>query len=109
MAIGQDGHGFMADAVGRVIRELEAGLAATQGHHEQAALAYDSLLATRLSTGHRFAHAVLTVDAASALPPELVPEGAIETARLLLDDLGAVPLLARLDAGVRSATEAAST
>lgn len=109
VAIGQDGHGFMADAVGRVIRELEAGLAATQGHHEQAALAYDSLLATRLSTGHRFAHAVLTVDAASALPPELVPEGAIETARLLLDDLGAVPLLARLDAGVRSATEAAST
>ncbi|MGA7687712.1 MAG: hypothetical protein WCA29_00595, partial [Jiangellales bacterium] len=74
---GQNGRGFMADAVGRVIQALEAGLAAVQGHHEQAALAYDSLLATRLSTGNRFAHAVLTVDAISVLPPGLVPEGAI--------------------------------
>ena len=109
MHIGHDASGFWSSSGRQAIRALEAALAAVRGDHDEAALAYDSLLATRLSTGHRFAHAVLTVDAASALPPELVPEGAVETARLLLDDLGAVPLLARLDASVRSATEAAST
>jgi hypothetical protein len=42
----------------------------------------------------------LTVDAVSVLPAELVPEGALETARPYLEELGAVPLLARLDAVV---------
>jgi class 3 adenylate cyclase len=101
--------GFRVDSVRRAVRAIEAGLDALQGRHREAARTYDSLLATQLSTGHRFGHAVLTVDAASVVPPGLVPEGAIETARHLLDDLGAVPLLARLDASVRSATEAAST
>ncbi|MGA7687769.1 MAG: hypothetical protein WCA29_00880, partial [Jiangellales bacterium] len=106
--IGQDASGFWSSSGRQAIRALDAALAAVRGDHDEAVLAYDSLLATRLSTGHRFAHAVLTVDAVSVLPPGLVPEGAIETARPFLEERGAVPLLARLDASVQASTEIAS-
>jgi hypothetical protein len=37
------------------------------------------------------------VDAAAVLPPDLLPAGAVETARTYLEEIGATPLLARLD------------
>lgn len=100
VAVGRELSGFRVDSVHQAIRAIDAGLAALAGRHREAALAFDSLLANRLSTGHRFAHALLTVDAASVLPAEFVPEGALEAARDHLAELGAAPLLARLDAVV---------
>ena len=103
VAVGRELSGFRVDSIRQSIRGAEALLAALEGRHREAAVAYDSLLANRLSIGNPFAHAVLTIDAASVLPPELVPEGALETARPFLEELGAVPLLARLDAVVPTA------
>ena len=103
VAVGRGLSGFRIDSIRQSIRGAEALLAALEGRHREAAAAYDSLLATRLSTGNPFAHALLTIDAVSVLPPELVPEGALETARHFLEELGAVPLLARLDAVVPTA------
>jgi class 3 adenylate cyclase len=79
-----------------VSRALEAGIEALDGRMREAAAAYDGLLAGRLAAGDRFMHALVTIDAVTVLPPELVPEGAVETARDFLEELQAVPLLARL-------------
>ena len=106
--IGTSTSGYLPDMVRQEVRVIEAGLAALDGRYREASLAYDSLLAKRLSTGNRFSHAVLTVSATSVLPREHVPDGAIETARPFLEDLGAVPLLARLDAAVASSTHVVS-
>jgi len=77
-------------------RGLEAGVAALEGHVREAAAVFDSVLASRLAAGDPFMHALTTTDAVAVLPPELVPEGAIETARAYLEELRAEPLLARL-------------
>jgi len=75
----------------------EAALAALDGHVREAAAAYESVLAERLARGDRFVHAQMVLDAVAVLPPDLVPEGAVETARTYLEELGAAGLLARLD------------
>ncbi|MGE5226540.1 MAG: adenylate/guanylate cyclase domain-containing protein [Planctomycetaceae bacterium] len=77
-------------------RELEAGLDALEGRVREAAAAFDQVLATRLAQGDPFMHALMTADAVAVLPPDLVPEGAVETARTHLEGLGATPLLDRL-------------
>jgi hypothetical protein len=92
---------------GSTRRALEAGLEALEGQPRDAAAAYESFLAERVAKGDRFTHALATVDAVEVLPAELVPEGAVETARDFLERLGAEPLLARLArAGVREVSEA---
>ena len=55
------------------------------------------MLAGRLASGDRFTHALVTLDAVAVLPEDLVPEGAVETARAYLEELRAGALLARLD------------
>ena len=75
---------------------LEAGVAALDGNATEAANAYDSLLAARLAVGDPFTHALMTLDAVAVLPVELVPEGAVETARAYLQGLDARGLLTRL-------------
>jgi class 3 adenylate cyclase/tetratricopeptide (TPR) repeat protein len=77
-------------------RAIEAGIAALEGHPEEASAIYESVLAGRLAQGDRFSHALITADVVAVLPPDLVPEGAVEAARTFLDELGAIPLLARL-------------
>jgi hypothetical protein len=77
-------------------RAVEAGLAALEGNAAEAANAYDNLLAARLAVGDPFTHALMTLDAAAVLPEELVPEGAVETARTYLEGLGAQGLLSQL-------------
>ncbi len=79
-----------------VRRALEAGIDALEGRAREAAAVYDSVLAGRLASGDRFTHALTTLDAVAVLPPDLVPEGAVETARAFLEELGAEPILARL-------------
>jgi hypothetical protein len=79
-------------------RSFEAAIAAMEGHPKEAAASYEAVLATRLAVGDRFAHAQMVVDATAVLPPDLVPEGAVETARAFLAEIGAAPLLARLEA-----------
>ena len=77
-------------------RALEAGIAALEGRTEESARIYESVLVDWLANGDPFDHAFTTVDAVAVLPPDLVPEGAIETARTYLEGIGAAPLLARL-------------
>ena len=61
------------------------------------------MLAGRLAAGDPFTHALITLDAAAVLPEDLVPEGALASARAYLEELGAQALLARLSAvGVRT-------
>ncbi len=79
-------------------RTIEAGIAALEGRHEQAAATYASVLAGRRSAGDPFAHALVTVEAATALPAHLVPDDAIDSARAHLESIGATPLVAQLDA-----------
>ncbi len=86
-------------------RALEAGIAALEGRTEESARTYGSVLADWLAGGDPFDHAFTTVDAVAVLPPELVPEGAVEAATAYLEGLGAVPLLARL---MRTEAEATS-
>jgi hypothetical protein len=81
--------------VGR--RSFEAGLAALEGRSTDAVAAYDAVLAGRLAVEEWFMHALIVVDAAAVLPPDLMPAGAVETARTYLEGIGATPLLARLD------------
>ena len=50
----------------------------------------------RLAAGDPFTHTLITLDAAAVLGDDLVPEGALETARSYLEGLGAHALLARL-------------
>jgi hypothetical protein len=83
-------------------RGLEAGVDALEGHVREAAAAFDTVLASRLAAGDPFMHALTTTDAVAVLPPELVPEGAIETARAYLQELHAEPLLAQLTRAVRA-------
>jgi tetratricopeptide (TPR) repeat protein len=78
-------------------RALEAGVDALEGRTREAAGAFDSILASRLAAGDPFMHALLTADAVAVLPRDLVPEGAVETARAYLEELGGAPLLARLE------------
>ncbi|HEY8018001.1 MAG TPA: adenylate/guanylate cyclase domain-containing protein [Actinomycetota bacterium] len=77
-------------------RALEAGIAALEGRTGEAASAYGSVLADWLGNGDPFDHALTAVDAVAVLPADLVPDGAVETARAYLEELGAAPLLARL-------------
>ncbi len=85
-------------------RSIEAGISALDGRTGDAAEAYESVLAGRLAQGDPFAHALMTADAVAVLPAELVPEGAVETARAYLEEIGAAPLLARLASAEVSAT-----
>ena len=78
-------------------RTVEAGIAALEGRPEEASSIYLSVLAGRRSAGDPFAHALVAVDAATALPAHLVPEDAIDSARTYLESIGATPLLAQLD------------
>jgi len=78
-------------------RALETAADALEGRVREAAAAYDSVLAGRLASGDRFTHALVTLDAVSVLPEDLVPEGAVDTARTYLEELRAGALLARLD------------
>ncbi len=80
-----------------VRRSYEAGLAALEGHLEQAAGEYRAVLAGRLAAGDRFAHALFVVDATAVLPPDLVPIEDLDAARSYLEELGAAPALERLD------------
>jgi class 3 adenylate cyclase/tetratricopeptide (TPR) repeat protein len=77
-------------------RAIAAGIAVLEGRTSEAAEVYETVLAGRLAQGDRFTHALMTIDAVAVLPAELVPEGAVETARAYLEELGAAPLLARL-------------
>ena len=77
-------------------RAVEAGIAALEGNPTEAAGAYDALLAARLAVGDPFTHALMTLDAVAVLPEDLLPEGAVETARTYLERLGAQGLLTRL-------------
>ncbi len=78
-------------------RSFEAGIAALEGRSTDAAANYDAVLAGRLAVGEPFMHALIVVDAAAVLPSELLPAGAVETARAYLEGIEAAPLLARLD------------
>ena len=71
---------------------------ALEGRSRTAAATFDAVLAARLAAGDPFTHALITIDSVSVLPADLVPEGAVATARGYLEDLGATPLLARLTA-----------
>ena len=62
------------------------------------------MLAGRLAGDDRFSHAVITADAVAVLPSDDVPEGAVETARAYLEEIGAAPLLARMERPAVSAT-----
>jgi hypothetical protein len=77
-------------------RGLEAGADALEGKHREAASAFESVLASHLTGGEPFAHAFTVIDAVAVLPPELVPAGAVETARIYLEEIGAGALLGRL-------------
>jgi tetratricopeptide (TPR) repeat protein len=79
-----------------VRQAVEAGIAALEGNATAAASVYDTLLSARLAVGDPFTHALMTLDAAAVLPEDLVPEGAVETARAYLEGLGAHGLLTRL-------------
>ena len=57
---------------------------------------FESVLAGRLAQSDLFGHALVTIDATAVLPPDLLPEGAVEAARRRPRAAGAVPLLARL-------------
>ena len=81
-------------------RAIEAGIAALEGHAREAGAMYDSVLAGRLAHGEPFTHALVTLDAVAVLQSELVPEGAVDSVRAYLEELGAVPLLARLTSPV---------
>ncbi len=81
-------------------RTIEAGIAALQGRHEEAAATYVSVLAGRRSAGDPYAHALVAVEAATVLPAHLVPEDAIDSTRAYLESIGATPLLAQLDSVV---------
>jgi hypothetical protein len=76
-------------------RAVEAGVAALRGDVAEAASTYDTLLPARLAVGDPFTHALMTLDAVAVLPEELLPEGAVETARTYLEGLGAHGLLVR--------------
>jgi len=86
-------------------RSYEAGIAALEGRAREAAATYEVLLRGRLAAGDRFAHAQVVTDMVAVLPPEHIPEEAVEAARSYLQEIGAVPLLARL---TRSDVPAAS-
>ncbi len=75
---------------------IEAGIAALEGRTRESASAYESVLSDWLASGDAFNHALTVVDAVAVLPADLIPEGAVETARVYLGELGAVPLLSRL-------------
>jgi class 3 adenylate cyclase/tetratricopeptide (TPR) repeat protein len=77
-------------------RGLEAGADALEGKHREAASAFESVLASHLAGGEPFAHAFTVLDTVAVLPPELVPAGAVETARAYLEGIGAGALLERL-------------
>jgi len=78
-----------------VRRAVEAGIAALRGQVREAAGTYGTLLAGRLAVGDPFTHALITLDAMAVLPPDLVPEGAVEQAQTYLTGLGAQGLLTR--------------
>jgi class 3 adenylate cyclase len=77
---------------------LDAGVSALEGHLSEARSAFDAVLADRLAVGDRFFHGMITLDAVAVLPPELVPDGAVESARTYLEEIGASALLERLAA-----------
>jgi hypothetical protein len=74
----------------------EAALTALDGQVREAAATYEAVLAERLTRGDRFIHAQMVADAVAVLPPDLVPAGAVQSARGYLVEIGAAPLLARL-------------
>ncbi len=90
------GIGFDSSWVVAGRRSFEAGIAALEGLTREAVAGYEAVFADRLAKGDRFAHALMVVDAAAVLPPELMPADAFEAARSYLEGLGAAPLLARL-------------
>jgi hypothetical protein len=77
-------------------RAIEAGIAALEGHPGEAASAYSGILDERIAKGDRFTHALVTIDAGAVLLPDRVPEGAVDTARAFLQEIGAAALLAQL-------------
>jgi class 3 adenylate cyclase/tetratricopeptide (TPR) repeat protein len=100
LSVAPNGPGIRVDSIRRALGGIEAGLAALEGRPHEAASTFESLLADRCGVGDEFGHARLTVDAATVLPAELVPQDALVAARAHLEQLGAAPLLARLDAAV---------
>jgi len=85
-------------------RAIEAGMLALDGRPREAARDFESVLAGRLAGDDRFSHAFITADAVAVLPIDDVPEGAVETARAYLEEIGAPPLLARLERPAVSAS-----
>ncbi|HUF76439.1 MAG TPA: hypothetical protein VMM35_09180, partial [Longimicrobiales bacterium] len=82
------------------LRSFRAGLLAMEGQHREAVSAYETVLRGRLALGDRFSHAQMVMDMLAVLPHELVPADAVEEARSSLAGIGAVPLLARLEAAL---------
>jgi hypothetical protein len=88
-------------------RAIEAGIMALDGQTREAYANFENVLAGRLAVGDRFSHAFMTADAVAVLPEGEVPEGAVDTARTCLEEIGATPLLVRLKGPpVPAATEA---
>ena len=85
-------------------RAIEAGILALDGRPREASRDFEGVLAGRLAGDDRFSHAFITADAVAVLPVDDVPEGAVETARAYLEEIGAAPLLARLERPAVSAT-----
>ena len=85
-------------------RALEAGIVALEGRTREASSDFESVLAGRLASDDRFSHALITLDAVAVLPSDDVPESAVETASAYLEEIGAEPLLARLERPAVSAT-----
>ncbi|HEX9124411.1 MAG TPA: adenylate/guanylate cyclase domain-containing protein [Actinomycetota bacterium] len=81
-----------------VRRSTEAGLAALEGRIEDASNGYRRVLESWAMMEAPLDLALTAIDALTLLPRESVPDGAAEQARAILTDLGAHPLLERLDA-----------
>jgi hypothetical protein len=79
---------------------VQAGLAALEGRIDDAAAGYVRCLQAWSALELPLDRAVTVIDAASLLPPELLPPGEVERTNAYLRELGARPLLERLEAAV---------
>jgi hypothetical protein len=76
---------------------VEAGLAALEGRVDDAAAGYDDCLEMWSALDLPLDRAMTLVDAALLLPLELLPPGDVERTLEYLRQLGARPLLGRLE------------
>jgi class 3 adenylate cyclase/tetratricopeptide (TPR) repeat protein len=87
----------------------DAGLAALEGHREQALGGFERAIEAWRALGCRLDLAFTAIAMAHVLPDEESTQDAVEEARGILADIGAVTLVAKLDQLPRASVPAAST